>query len=460
MSRSKSFEREAFGVKITLCSLLITLSLSISASSRTAPSDVTSAAPPANDLFSNAFVLNGPNHLIFHTNVDATSEPGEPLFNPTNKTVWYSFTPTQNISFTVETSGDSGATLNDTIIAVFTGSAVNALTPLVLNDDINGVQNRKSRVTFIANAGTAYKIQVAGFLASQGAFTLRTFINKAEANQFNFNGDIKSDFGVFRPGTTWYISLPGEFKVVQWGAPGDRLMPQDYDGDGLTDVAVWRPSNGTFYVMRSQDATFQIAQWGLSTDTPVHGDFDGDDHADMAVWRGSSGDFYVRRSSQNGSLLTHHWGASGDTVACGDFDGDGFTDFGIKRSVGGLATFYIYRSSNGSVYAENFGLAADQIVPGDYDNDGKNDIAVYRNATHSFYYLRSSDGEFRAIQWGADGDVPISGNYVDYESSDLCVWRIATGTFYCYGDGGRGAFSAFQFGQNGDIPIGRSNVNF
>ncbi len=104
----------------------------------------------------------------------------------------------------------------------------------------------------------------------------------------HLTADRRTDFTVWRPSTgTWYvsfnirdISLSSVFTLYpqpdiqrQWGLPGDEPFLIDINQDGNSDFVLWRPSNGTWYVLYqgqgpTQPFTLQ-QQWGLINDVPV-----------------------------------------------------------------------------------------------------------------------------------------------------------------------------------------------
>ena len=181
----------------------------------------------------------------------------------------------------------------------------------------------------------------------------------------DYDGDGASDIAIFRAGT-WYIieSSTGNFRAETFGQSGDVPAPNDYDRDGKADLTVARTENGVraWYVQRSTDRQCYRVEWGFASDGFFTGraDWDGDGAADISVIRNESGQrvFYIRRSSDN-QLQIIRWGASSDLVKLGDYDGDGKTDAAVTRTVDGLKVFLILQSSNNQPRYEYFGLPGD-----------------------------------------------------------------------------------------------------
>jgi plastocyanin len=197
----------------------------------------------------------------------------------------------------------------------------------------------------------------------------------------DFDGNTTTDISVFRPSTgQWFVNGQA---TVSFGANGDVPVPGDYDGNSSADKAVFRPAVGGWY--RNGAATTFL---GLNGDTPVPGDYDGNGSADIAVFRPSVGGWY-----RNGS--TTFFGLSGDIPVPGDYDGSATTDIAIFRpSVGGW-----YRSGGPTMF---FGLNGDIPVPGDYDGDGLTDLAVFRPSTGQ-WFVQGQTGAFL----GVSGDLPL-----------------------------------------------------
>jgi Tol biopolymer transport system component len=180
------------------------------------------------------------------------------------------------------------------------------------------------------------------------------------------------------------VDLNEATDVFQAAGQEGRAAPADFDGDGDTDVSVFRPSTGTWFVRNGP-----VSSFGTSGDVPVPGDYDGDGDTDIAVFRPASGVWFV----QGGA--TAAWGTSGDIPVPGDYDGDGDTDMAVFRPSTG-----IWFVRGGTTVA--WGASGDIPVPGDYDGDGDTDIAVYRPATGTWFVLGGAVTPF-----GTSGDVPL-----------------------------------------------------
>jgi beta-galactosidase beta subunit len=228
----------------------------------------------------------------------------------------------------------------------------------------------------------------------------------------DFDGDGKTDLAVYRASTgEWFLRLSTQRYAIGggnwyfvWGVAGDVPLTGDFDGDGKTDIAVYRPSTGEWF-LRLSTQNYAITfgnwyfQWGTPGDVPITGDFDHDGKTDIAVYRPSTGEWFIRLSTQNYVIgagnWNFQWGVPDDQPVAGDFDGDGKTDIAVYRPSTG-EWFIRFSTLNYAIASGNWyfhwGVPGDQPLAGDYDGDGKTDIAVYRPSTGEWFLLLSSTG--------------------------------------------------------------------
>ena len=255
----------------------------------------------------------------------------------------------------------------------------------------------------------------------------------------DFDGDGKTDYAIFRPSTSQFFvkkSASNSTDVITWGdsAQSDRPVPADYDGDGKSDHAIYRPATAQFFVKKSSTGAAEVVTWGIANggDKPSVGDFDGDGKIDYAIFRASTAQFFVKNSADN-SVSVVTWGiANGsDTPVVADYDGDGKADYAIYRR--SLAQWFIKQSSNLATTVVTWGEAtsADIPVPGDYDGDGKADATIYRPSTAQFFVRQSTTTTAAVTTWGiaAGGDVPVPGDYDGDGKTDKAIFRPSLAMF-------------------------------
>jgi hypothetical protein len=310
---------------------------------------------------------------------------------------------------------------------------------LTVTNGATGSGNRTIQFSAAANTGAARqgKISVGGL-----EFTVSQEAGSGSRARFEFDGDGKSDLAVFRPSNgVWHIlGSQNGYTGIQFGITIDKPVAADYDGDGKTDIAVYR--EGIWHLLKSRDGYTGI-QFGLAGDFPQPGDFDGDGLADLAVFRPSNGVWYVLASRDGFSAV--QFGITTDKPVAADYDGDGKTDVAVYRN----GIWHILRSRDGYTGLQ-FGIAADIPTAADYDGDGKTDVAVYREGI--WHILGSRDG-YTGIQFGIATDKPVPADYNGDGKTDIAVYRDGIWHIFQSGSGESSGYRAVQFGESTDIPI-------
>jgi ELWxxDGT repeat protein len=260
-----------------------------------------------------------------------------------------------------------------------------------------------SGVFFNADDGT--RGRELHYLTDRGPANDLTGDGKSEYSQYRpIAGGIGEWYTVENRGSTnAYVYDFGR----QWGLQGDMPVPGDYDGDGKADYALFRPSDSgnqsAWYIGLNRGNGVEVVPvytnggamgipFGLTGDIAVPGDYDGDGRFDLAVYRPSNGNFYlgllkVTKQPDGSYVATIR---ATETIASrpnaqpvtADFNGDGRADYGVydisSTGVGVWNIILNIASGARPLSLVAYGSGSDIPVSGDFNGDGRSDLVVYR----------------------------------------------------------------------------------
>jgi uncharacterized delta-60 repeat protein len=224
---------------------------------------VAPAGVSSNDVFTNATVISGGSGTIFGYNLFATKEfklnPNPPPLvvtepniggNVGGASIWYSWTAPSAGVVTFDTAGSSF----DTLLGIYSGTNVFQLFTVAQNDDF--MEKRSSLVSFIASAGTTYRIGVDGYNrtgfptnAAMGFVALNwnlqsfpvndNFANATAVDSSPLSGTISGNNlgATTEPGEPSHAGFPALQSLwYKWTAPQDGEVQMDTLGSSFDTV--------------------------------------------------------------------------------------------------------------------------------------------------------------------------------------------------------------------------------
>ena len=179
------------------------------------------------DMFSQAVPVSSAVAYAAGSNVLSSSESGEPLHagNTNTQSLWMAWTAPASGGVMIQSLGSE---VRDTVLGVYTGTAVQGLTEVAANDDLgSGDWPYQSRVVIDAVAGTTYRIAV----ASYGGGEEGNFLVSVISSFGDVNGDVNGD------GALNLEDALLALQAVSGDSSTDLDSAADISGDGRIGVA-------------------------------------------------------------------------------------------------------------------------------------------------------------------------------------------------------------------------------
>jgi hypothetical protein len=231
--------------------------------------------------------------------------------------------------------------------------------------------------------------------------------------------------------------------------------PGDFNGDGRTDLGVFRPSTATWLSSYSSGGGSLVQAFGNAgqSDIPVPGDYDGAWHAQMAVFRPSTSQWVIAEPDGTQRVITFGAPNLFDIPVPGDYDGVGYTEPAVFRPSTGQ--WFVLGPRGGHLVATFGGLNLTDIpVPGDYDGIGHTEPAVFRPSTSQWIVLGPAGGHVLAT-FGAPNlnDIPVPGDYDGVGHTEPAIFRPSTSQWMVLGPAGGHLLATFGSPNLFDLPL-------
>jgi hypothetical protein len=196
----------------------------------------------------------------------------------------------------------------------------------------------------------------------------------------DWDGDGKTDLGIFGPAWT------GDARAIaaEPGLPDSANQlagrPKNLPPDPQEATVGWRTMRRTVRGELRADLIDHVFQYGSAGDVPIAGDWNGDGVTNIGLFRGGT---WFLDADGNGQwsvadIYVENVGRPGDVPVVGDFNGDGVDDLGIYRS----GVWRLDTDGDRALTAHDkvfeLGTAADKPIVGDFNGDGVDQIGIYR----------------------------------------------------------------------------------
>jgi hypothetical protein len=249
----------------------------------------------------------------------------------------------------------------------------------------------------------------------------------------DYDGDKLTDLALFNPASGVLDVLCSGLgrQILSITAQDGQAISGDLDGDRLTDPLIYCPGSGIWLARLSRLGYNPIIQasFGGNGEDAVSADFDGDELADLAIYNETEGVLSAILSNYGAFDIRASclMGGPGYSFVSADFDGDGKADPTVYSESEGRAKV-IFSGNKYSSESMLFGGPGQTMFAADFDGDLKADPVLYEQATGIWMVFLSKIGYREAgISFGGPGHVPAIGDYDGDSKADPAIYQPGAG---------------------------------